>query len=127
MQTSKVFVSSLSWWALLAGHVGHGGETLLQQFTAASPTVSGNVPAQVSGMDLSAQFELGDTLNPHWSLATSVRRICELFVWLKTPGATEQIAHISSYFESFLLGQELEEGKETGHQHLIFHDLRRIT
>lgn len=63
-------------------------------------------------MDLSAQFEPGDIVNPHWFLATSVRRICEYFVWLKTPGITEQIAHISSYFESFLPLQELKEGKE---------------
>lgn len=117
-----------SWWALLAGHLGQGGETLLQ-LTTTSPTASGDASAQVSVMDLSAQFELGDTLNPHSSLATSVKRMCERFVWLKTPGATEQIAHVSSYFESFLLGQEFEEGKEekeTGHQHLIFHDLRGL-
>lgn len=101
-----------SWWALLAGHLGHGGETLIQQFTAASPIVNGDVSTQVSVMDFSAQFKLGDTLNPHWSLATSVRRMCENYVWLKTPGATEQIATYQAISNLSSMDKSLRKGKK---------------
>lgn len=64
-----------SWWALLAGQLCHGGETLLQQFTAVPLRVGGDVPAQVSITYLGARFELGDTLNSYWSPASGVKNV----------------------------------------------------
>lgn len=75
------------------------------------------------------QLEPRDPVSPCCSSATSVRE-CVNSLWLKTPGAIEQIVYIANYLESFLPGKGPEEEsilEETGHQHLYFPDQSRIT
>lgn len=103
------------------------GETLLQQFTAATPRVNGDVFAQVSGIHLGAQLEPGDTLNSYW---TSTMNISTLFIWLKTPQATEQIAYTSSVLSLFFLERSMrrrEKRKRLDTNIFIFLDQSMIT